>query len=177
MKNFTVRMLTRTALLLALCVGVQQFKNLSQFITGPLVNAILIIAALYVGFLGAAAIAILSPVFALLIAPSPILQAIPQMTILIAVGNLIIVLLAWLFRRKLLPVGLVIGSGLKALSLWGGVQLIILPMFSSALKPPMIPALSAAFSVNQLITALTGSLIAWLVWLRLKKTADAQVAQ
>jgi len=175
MKNFTVRMLTRTALLLALCVGVQQFKNLSQFITGPLVNAILIIAALYVGFLGGAAVAILSPVFALLIAPSPILQAIPQMVILIAAGNLVIVLLSWLFRRRLLPAGLIVGSGLKTLALWGGVQLVILPMFGGALKPPQVTALSAAFSVNQLITALIGSALAWLVWQRLKKTRDAQI--
>ena len=46
MKQYYTRFLTRTALLLALCVVVQQFKTVSQFITGPLVNLILLLAAL-----------------------------------------------------------------------------------------------------------------------------------
>ena len=70
MKQFYTRMLTRTALLLALCVVVQQFKTVSQFITGPLVNLILLLAALAVGLGSGLCIAVLSPILAFLIAPS-----------------------------------------------------------------------------------------------------------
>lgn len=170
MNKISVQMLTRSALLLALCVAVQQFKGLSQFITGPLVNAILIIAVLYIGLWSGLAIAVLSPLFALLINPAPIMQLVPQMAVVIAVGNAVIVLGTYLFKNKNLIAGLVVGSVLKAASLWVGISMIVIPVFGQALKAPQKAALTAMFSYNQLITAILGSVIAYLIWLRLSKT-------
>jgi hypothetical protein len=100
MRSYYTKFVTRTAILLALCLVVQQFKTLSQFITGPLVNVILIIAALAVGLWSGLIIAVLSPVIAFFIAPSPVMKLVPQLMIMIMLGNSLIVLLAWLFREK-----------------------------------------------------------------------------
>jgi hypothetical protein len=165
-------MLTRSALLLALCVAVQQFKTLSQFITGPLVNAILIISVLYIGLWSGITIAVLSPVFALIINPSPILQLVPQMTVVIAIANILIVLGTYLLKNKNLILGLVAGSVAKTAALWAGISLVVIPVFGAALKAPQKAALSAMFSYNQLITALIGSALAYLIWLKLKKAVE-----
>ncbi len=174
MKKISVQILTRSALLLALCVAVQQFKVLSQFITGPLVNAILIIAVLYVGLWSGLAIAVLSPLFALLINPAPIMQLVPQMGAIIALGNIIIVLGTYLFKNRSLIAGLVVGSVLKAAALWAGISLLVIPVYGQMLKAPQKAALTAMFSYNQLITAIIGSLIAYLVWSRLKNTVKSE---
>ena len=114
MKKYTTQFLTRTALLLALCIVVQQFKSVSQFITGPLVNLILLIAALAVGLYSGLAIAVLSPVLAFLISPSPIMQVMPQLIVLVALGNAALVLAAWAFRKnKRYYVGFLLGAVVK----------------------------------------------------------------
>ncbi len=163
------KFITYTALLLALCLGVQQLKSLSQFITGPLVNTILLIATLYVSLPSGLLIAVLSPLLAFLIAPSPIMQVVPLMIPIIMLGNATLILPAWLLRKKSLIIGLLLGSLVKAGLLWAGIAFVIIPFFGNALKPPQKTALAAMFSYNQLITALIGSLIAYLILLRLKK--------
>ncbi|NLO47493.1 MAG: ECF transporter S component [Clostridiales bacterium] len=170
MKAYYTKFVARTAILLALCLVVQQFKTLSQFITGPLVNLILIIAALAVGLWSGVIIAVLSPVAAFLITPSPVLRLVPQLIIMIMFGNVLIVLFTWLFREKKLWIGLAIGSVLKAGALTLSLHFIIFPFFGDVLKEPQRIALSAMFSYNQLITAAIGSLICVLIWPRLKKT-------
>ena len=162
-------MLTKTALLLALCVAVQQFQGLSQFFTGPLVNAILIIAGLAAGLWGGLAIAVLSPVLAYLIAPQPILQNLPQMIIVIMIGNAVMVIAAYVFRNKYLPAGLVVGSIVKTGFLWLAVSYLVLPLFGQALPEKMKSALTATFSINQLYTALIGNVLAYLIWRIVKK--------
>ena len=169
MKNTTTKTLTRTAVLLALCVVVQQFKQIDQMITGPLVNAILILSVLFVGLWAGVTISVLSPIFAFILSASPILRAAPQMLVLIPLGNLSLIFLVWLFREKLLPVGLALGSLLKTVVLWGGVQFIILPFFAQGLKGKQPDMLKIMFSYNQLITAAIGSVLAFAVWILLKK--------
>lgn len=170
MTKLSVKFITRTALLLALCVVVQQFKNLSQYITGPLVNTILIIAALAVGLWSGIAIAVLSPILAFLISPSPVMKLVPQIIPVIMLGNVIIVLFSYFFKKRNLIIGLALGSVCKAGFLWLGVSYFIIPVFGSALKEPQKVTLTAMFSYNQLITAVIGSIIAYLLWLRLKKS-------
>ncbi|MDD3429777.1 MAG: ECF transporter S component [Oscillospiraceae bacterium] len=173
MKSYYAKFVTRTAVLLALCVAVQQFKSLSQFITGPLVNAILIIAALAVGLWSGIAIAVLSPVLAFLISPSPIMQAVPQLIPVIMVGNAIIVVCVYVLRnQKYWWAGLALGSVLKAGFLALAVKAFIIPTFGGNLVEKQITALGLMFSYNQLITAAIGSVIAGLLWLRLHKVQD-----
>ncbi len=47
--KLSTRQLAQTALLLAICIASQFFKNLSVYITGPVVNTTIIIAVLAVG--------------------------------------------------------------------------------------------------------------------------------
>ena len=144
------RQIAFTSALLALCIGVQQFKALSQFITGPLVNAILVLAVLRVGLWSGMAIAVLSPALAFLIAPAPVLLAVPQLLPLIMLANAALALCVQLGGKKRFAVGLILGIALKPLVLFLGV-LCIVP-----------GALSAMFSVNQLITAVIGGALAWM---------------
>ncbi len=169
MKNHSARFITFTAVLLALCVVVQQFKTVSQYITGPIVNAILIIAALAVGVWSGIAVGVLSAVFAWLINPAPVMQMVPQMVPLVALGNVVIVLLVYAFRNKQLIVGMVLGSLAKFAVLTAGVLWVIIPLFTANVPDQVKAAMTAMFSYNQLITALIGSVIAYLLWWRLKK--------
>ncbi len=41
------RQITVTAIMLAICIASQFFKNLSVYITGPIINAALILTVLY----------------------------------------------------------------------------------------------------------------------------------
>ena len=44
--KLTTKRLVQTAFLLAICIASQYFKNLSVYITGPIVNTTIIIATL-----------------------------------------------------------------------------------------------------------------------------------
>jgi len=171
MKTST-RQLTLTALLLALILGVQQFRLISQFITGPLVNAILIMAALLAGLAGGLSIAALSPVLAFLIAPSPVHQAVPQMIPLVVLGNAALVLCVWLGKKywpKAWPAGVAAGALLKPLVLFLGVRFVILPFFAAGQPERIIGALNTMFSSNQFITAAIGGALACIVYRALPK--------
>jgi len=165
----STRQLALAALLLALCVGAQQFKALSQFITGPIVNAVLILAVLLAGLWGALAIAVLSPALAFLIAPAPVLQAVPHMLPLIALANVVLVLCVWLPGKKHHIPGVAAGVALKPLLLFLGVRYAILPFFAAGLPERLAGALMAAFSINQLITAAIGGVLACGVYRLLPK--------
>lgn len=183
MKKITTKQLTTTALLLAICILSQYFKNLSVYITGPIVNSVLIIAALGAGLWSGILIAVISPITAFFFTASPIMAGIPLMFPTIMIGNIILVLCAYYFgsskRSSLhLPVGLVIGSLLKAAFMGVVVIYVLFPLFGENVapnlpKPEMLPKILAAakitFSLTQLITSLLGSLLAFLVWIPLKK--------
>lgn len=168
MKNSSAKKIATTALFLALLIAVQQFKAI-QFITGPLVNAILIITAVWIGLYSGLVIAVLSPIFAAIITPALPMQLLPQMIPVIMAGNAIIVIAAYIFRNKSLKLGLIVGAVTKALLLWAGVSLLVIPMFGSGLNSADVKMLTAIFSYMQLITALAGSVIALLILPRLKK--------
>ena len=179
----TTKGLAQTALLLAICIASQYFKNLSVYITGPIVNTTIIIAVLAVGLWSGILISIIAPVTAFLFTGSPIMAAIPLMFPVVMAGNAILAICVWYFQEKQsfkwrLPAGLVIGSVLKAIFMGVVVIIVILPLFGNNVasrlpKPEALPkVLSTAkvtFSITQLITALLGSILAYLIWIPLKK--------
>lgn len=181
--KLSTRQLAQTALLLAICIVSQFFKNLSVYITGPIVNTTIIIAVLAVGLWSGLLISIIAPVTAFFLTGSPIMAAIPLMFPAIMAGNAILATCVWFFQKKSgfqwrLPAGLLIGSVLKAAFLGIVVVLILLPVFgdnvaSKLPKPEALPAVlktaRVTFSITQLITALTGSVLAYIIWLPLKK--------
>ncbi len=181
--KITTRHLVQTAFLLAICIASQYFKNLSTYITGPIVNATIIIAILAVGLWSGILISIIAPVTAFFFTGSPIMAAIPLMFPVIMAGNAILAVSVWYFQEKTsfsfrLPAGLIAGSVIKSVFMGAVVILVILPLFGSNVaaklpKPEALPKVLATarvtFSLTQLITALIGSVLAWLVWIPLKK--------
>ena len=144
--KFNTRMLTTTALLLALALAVQQFKI--QWLTGPGVNAILVLATLMCALSGII-IGIFTPLVALIMGIMPFAPAIP----FIMLGNALLCI-GYTWGKKINPlVGVVTGAILKFILLSLAVRYII------AAPPPV----AAALSFPQLVTALTGGLIAIII--------------
>lgn len=174
MKNkLSTKQLTRTALLLALCIIFQSMKGLSVYLTGSAVNCILVIATLYCGIFSGTFIAFVTPVVAYFIGATPIINAIPLMMPVIMIGNELIVLCVWFFRKKHMKIGMLAGCVTKALFLWLTVWFAILPIFGGKLPQPMILTVRTTFSLTQFITACIGSVIAWVIYKKgLKKYED-----
>lgn len=189
MKKITTKQLTITALLLAICLISQYFKNLSVYITGPIINAILIIAVLSAGLYSGILLAIIAPITAFFFTGSPLMAAIPLMFPTIMLGNLVIVLFTYIFQNKMtfkyhLATGLVLGSLVKAVVLGVLVAFILIPAFGSNVadklpKPEMLPKVLATakitFSIIQLSTAMIGSAYAMIIWLPLKHVLKNEI--
>lgn len=183
MMNTTTKKLAQTALILAICLLSQYFKNLSVYITGPIINACLLIAALGIGLPWALLLSVITPITAFFISGSPIMAGIPLMFPAIMAGNAILVCVTWYFEKKLhfafkLPAGMIVGSILKALFMALVIVGVLLPVFGGGIashlpKPEALPKVLATakitFSVTQLVTSLFGSVLAYAVWLPLKK--------
>lgn len=177
--RISVRTIARTAILLVLCLAAQSLKSVSQFITGPIVNTILLLATLSVGLWSGLVISVLSPLLAALIGASPIMMMLPQMFPVVIVGNALLVLSTYFFyrwRQKNGPLiaGMAVGSILKSLFLWAMVSLVVIPLFGTQLKDAVKVTLTAMFSFNQLITAAIGSILAYLIWIPLRKALAKQ---
>lgn len=186
--KITTKQLVQTALLLAICIASQYFKNLSVYITGPIVNLTIILAVLSVGLWSGLLLSIIAPVTAFFFTGSPIMAAIPLMFPAVMAGNAVLAVTVWYFQEKTsfkwrLPAGLIAGSVLKAVFMGIVIVLIILPIFGDNIasrlpKPEALPMVLATakvtFSVTQLTTALIGSALAYLIWMPLKKYLKAE---
>lgn len=165
MKNSKAMKISYTAILIALLIVVQYVtKPLGQFVTGSLVNLILISAVVLGGVYVGVIVAIISPFMAFLFNIGPaFIQIIP----VIAIGNLVIVL-AYHFilaksKNKIKWVyAIIAGAVLKYFTLFIGVNKIAVTVIPN-LKEKQIAVLSAAFGWSQLVTALIGGFIAFLV--------------
>lgn len=172
--KLNTKQVAQTGLLLAICIASQFFKNLSTYITGPIVNTTIILAVLAVGLGSGLIIAIIAPVTAYLISASPIITAIPTVMPMIMIGNCLLAVCVWLFEKKYrfpgkLPAGMVAGSIAKAGFMTLAIVNILFSVFGSALNEKQLAMGKTMFSLTQLVTALTGSLVAYLIWLPLKK--------
>ena len=169
------KLITRTAMLIALLVAVQYVtKSAGQIVTGSCVNLILAVAALVGGVWCGAAVALISPFCASLLGiGTPILRLVPA----IALGNLVFVLILALLSGKLNVkaanvLSVLLAAVCKFLLLWGLIVGLLLP--SMGLPSEKVAALSATFSYPQLITALIGGGLSLLVVPSLKKAVKQQ---
>ena len=183
--KITTKQLVQTALLLTICIVSQYFKNLSVYITGPIVNLTIILS---VGLWSGLLLSIIAPVTAFFFTGSPIMAAIPLMFPAVMAGNAVLAITVWYFQEKTsfkwrLPAGLIAGSVLKAIFMGVVIVLIILPIFGDNLalklpKPEALPVVLATakvtFSITQLTTALIGSALAYVIWMPLKKYLKAE---
>ena len=163
-KRISAKQLTTTALLLALCIVFQSMKGLSVYLTGSAVNCILVIATLYCGLFSGTSIAILTPLVAYFIGATPIINMIPLMMLVIMVGNEVLVMCVWLFYKKKVAIGMLLGCVSKALFLWIVVWFVMLPVFGTKLPEQMVLAVKTTFSITQFVTACIGSAIAWVIY-------------
>ena len=148
--KLTTKQIAMTAVMLAVCIVSQFFKNTSVFITGPIINA----ASFF-------------------ITGSPIMAAVPAMFPCIMAGNIVLVLLVYFLKDRFgkagLPVSMVCGSVLKGVFMGLVIALIVLPTFLPEQMAPKLPALQMQFSVVQGVTALIGSLYAFIIIQALNK--------
>lgn len=164
------RTITVTAIMVALCVVVQLFKNPGTIpITGGLINLILIIDTLYCGLVSGIILSAVAPITSFIITQSPIIAAVPMILPCIMIGNIVIVIFAWAVRCKklelnLMPLSLVAGSFAK----WGVMTLLIvkwvLPTFGANLAPKARAMAATTYSTTQLYAALVGTALACIIW-------------
>lgn len=172
--KLTSKQIAQTGILLALCIASQFFKTLSVWITGPVVNTIIILAVLAVGLFSGIIISIIAPITAFIITSSPIIAAIPLIMPMIMIGNCILALCVWAFENKLkfrgkLVTGMLVGSVLKSLFMGISIVGILFSLFGSSLNEKQLAVGKITFTSTQLFTALIGSLLACIIWLALRK--------
>ncbi|MDI9597372.1 MAG: ECF transporter S component [Atribacterota bacterium] len=150
MQQTRIRWISRTAILLAIAL-VFQMGGFPQFITGPLVNTVLYLATMIVGWQGGILIGIFTPVIAAMrgILPPPLAPLIP----FIALGNAILVILFFWLKSKNKIFGIIIASLVKFLVLVSAVRLLV----------QVPPAIAQMMSFPQLVTALAGGFIALII--------------
>lgn len=150
-----VRDLTRSAMLLALALVIQALR-LPQPFTGPVINAILILAVPLVGGLAGVLIGLITPWVAVLtgILPAPVAPFAP----FIMVGNALLCLSFAGLRR--VNAWLAVGAAAIIKFLWLSASVRYLAALFRIALPPKV---AATFQLPQLYTALAGGLIALIV--------------
>jgi len=156
-KKTNIRWLTRTAILLAIAL-LFQIGGFPQYLTGPLVNTVLYLSTMIVGWQGGVLIGIFTPIIAIMrgILPPPLAPLIP----FIALGNGILSILFFWLKSKNKILGIVIASTVKFLILVTAVKLLV------QVPPPV----AQMMSFPQLVTALSGGVIALLAERLLSKS-------
>lgn len=198
--RFGAKQIAITALLLAICIVSQLFKNLSMFITGPIINACIALTVLTVNLPCAIVLSVITPVTAYFIAGSPIMQALPGMLLLIMGGNIILAVGTQFllkkdflkgpkaFMKPLLIIYAALTALAKGLFMGATISQWLLPTYLASALPKVlaaddprlqkIPGLmkvaQANFSVNQIITALIGMGLLFVLWPAVIRVADGR---
>ena len=189
--------ITQTALFLGLTVATQYYLTtllggpgnpVSQLAVGSLVNMFLILATVMCGFFSGLSLAVITPFISFAIGKMPHVWIIP----FVALGNTVIVFIFWLVCGKKIfgqnfslnwAVAAISGAIFKFGVLWLGVTQIfvkfILPN-DAALKAPQIAKMTSVISFNysfpQLATALTGSILVYVIYPVLEKAVTGKKA-
>ena len=128
--KYNVKALVQAAILLAICIVSQVFKNMSVYFTGSIINTCLIICVFTAGLGWAVILSVITPVTSFFITGSPIMAAIPLIIPCVMIGNIILVVCVKLLkdkpnRRVGTPLSMVVGSVLKALFMGGVIAMVI----------------------------------------------------
>ena len=168
--NNKVKLIARTAVLLALCVVIQLAVS-AQWVKGPLVNTVLLVAAMACGLPCGLIVAVLNPLLVFVInAPAP-MKLCPQILPVVMLGNCILVLVAWALRKPAMGIpGLAAAAVAKGLAMTALTSWVVLPMFGAKLVAKGIDAtVKVMFGMTQLYTAAIGCVIFFVLWQVLKK--------
>lgn len=172
--KISTKQITITAALLAICIVSQFFKNTSVYITGPIINTCLILATLSCGMICGLILAVITPITAFFITGSPIISAIPVIMPCIMIGNAILVVAIALLTKKAIDnknmiIGMCVGTVAKAIFMGVSISLILIPAMLPEKMAPKMSVFQTTFSITQLITAAIGSVLAFILWIPLKK--------
>lgn len=176
--TFGAKQIAMTGVLLAICIVSQFFKNLSIFITGPVVNTCIILAVLMINLACGIILSVITPVTAYLIAASPVMMSVPGIIPLIMTGNIVLAVSVHFLMKKDVVAGGRSAGGIKSYimavicaALKGGVMgltisLWLLPTFIPAESPmrAKLPVFQMTFSLFQFITALIGFVYVFIIW-------------
>ena len=175
-RNIT-RIIARTAIFIALTVTMQLVtRPMSQFVTGSVVNLIRAVALMSTGLFSGVVVGIVSPFLAALLGIVPNWVFMP----FIAVSNVAFVLV-WYFISKLgkteaqKTVSLFAAMAAAVLAkftvLFIGVAQIAIPIILD-LPEPQASRMTTMFTVNQLITASIGGVLAIIIFKVIKKAIN-----
>ncbi len=181
MKEETSQQISRqiaiTAILLAICIVSQVLKNLSVYITGPIVNLCLILAAMTAGLMWGIILGVITPLTAYFIAASPVMSAVPGIILLIMLGNIVLVVMtSFLVKPAVMtsdsPVSLravimaLLASLAKGCVMGATISLWLLPSFISEGSPlrEKLPIFQTTFSITQFVTAVIGFVYLFIIW-------------
>ncbi len=176
--TFGAKQIAMTGVLLAICIVSQFFKNLSIFITGPVVNTCIILAVLMINLACGIILSIITPVTAYLIAASPVMMAVPGIIPLIMTGNIVLAVSVHFLMKKGVVAGgrsaggiksyvmAVVCAALKGAVMGLTISLWLLPTFIPAESPmrAKLPVFQMTFSLFQFITALIGFVYVFIIW-------------
>ena len=175
--RFGTKQITIMAILLALSIASQIFKNLSVFITGPIINACIIIAVLSLNIWCGLVLCVITPVTAYFIAASPVMMIVPTIIPFIMAGNAVLAISVHFFLKKDICAR---GKGaccvknyllallcafLKAAFMGLTISLWLLPTFIPGESPmrAKLPVLQSTFSLVQFATAVIGFVIVFIL--------------
>lgn len=172
--KLTTKQIAMTAALLAICIVSQFLKNTSVFITGPVINACIILAGLSTGLFCGIILSVITPITSYMISGSPVMSAIPAIIPCIMIGNSLLVACVCLLKSRIkgslgLPLSMLAGCIVKALFMGIVISLILIPMLLPEKMQPKMSTFQTTFSIVQLITAIIGSVYAYIIWIPLKK--------
>lgn len=176
--SFSAKDITTTAILLAICIVSQFFKSLSIFITGPIINACIVLAVFAVNLPCGIVLSIITPVTAYFIAASPLMMAIPGIVPLIMLGNIVIAVMSYILLNKDMHetraseklvqkfIKGIIASLAKGLVMGLTISLWVIPTFLPAESPlrAKMSVFQMTFSVFQFITAVIGFVYVFIIW-------------
>ena len=166
-----IRWIAETAVFIALLITLQAVtKSMSQFITGSMVNLVLIASTLVSGFASGLTVAAISPFFAFMLGIGPKFIALVPF---VALGNIVLVLVWGMICKKGLETknmisALVVGAVLKFAVLYGSIVRFAIPTLL-ALPEKQAAVMGANFSWPQLVTAALGGFLAMLIVPTLRK--------
>ena len=182
-RKFGTRQIAITAVLLAICIISQVFKNLSVFITGPIINACIALAVLMVNLPCGIVLSIITPITAYFIAASPVMTAVPAMMVFIMLGNIVLAVLTEVLLKKPFKRGgnvfkipnmvkAVLISFAKGVFMGLTISLWLLPTFIPADSPMRgkLPVFQRTFSLYQFLTACIGFVYVFIIYTALRKS-------
>ncbi len=156
--------LPRLAILLAIALAVQLLR-LPQLVTGPVVNAALILATYFGGAAGGVLIGVITPVVAIFAGILPPALA-PVLPVIVAANAILVLFFVWM-KKFGDYMAAVVASCAKFLTFFVMLNYVLV-LFNINLPKPLL----LAFGLPQLYTALAGSLVAVLIAKRFLKRVN-----